>query len=404
MRCHLPILLFLILPTLLGSCIKEEIGPEKPRYPTRTVLVYLAGDNNLSELSLVTEKLRQSWSYNGNRCLIYYDAADAPPRLLSLRGGCSTYPEPFVETLATYDEENSASREVFARVVRDAAERCPADSYGLLYISHSTGWLPVGTLQNPNLTPEGRSVGYDRNVGLSGGAPEMELQEFADAIEDGHFDFIVFETCLMGGVEVAYALREKTRYLLVSSAELLIPGFLPVYGKAFPMLMNTSVSVEESLKGAAAAYYEYIDRLPDPYRSTTLSIIDTRYLESLADRVGEVYRISHIVPDLNLLQHFDRPGSYGDIPASPRYFDFMECMGRLATEEQYNALKGLMEKVVVWKASTPHFLRWEKDGFPIEHHCGLTTYVEQDVFPRLNASYRETAWYRDTRESARQNK
>lgn len=43
---------------------------------------------------------------------------------------------------------------------------------------------------------------------------EMSLQDFASAIPDGQFNFILFEGCFMAGLEVAYELKDKTQYIV----------------------------------------------------------------------------------------------------------------------------------------------------------------------------------------------
>ena len=64
----------------------------------------------------------------------------------------------------------------------------------------------------------------------------------------------------MAGVEVAYALRNKTDYLLASSAELLSPGFVPIYAHTLPSLMRSAQgdSVEVSLRSFALQYMSSI--------------------------------------------------------------------------------------------------------------------------------------------------
>lgn len=385
--------------TVLTGCIKDEYDGPDQNLPTRTVLFYLCGDNNLDDIGRVPELLRQSWSYTGNRCLIYYDAPDKAPVLLSLRGGCSATPTPYIETVAQYAEENSASADVLARVIRDVTALYPADSYGLVFSSHASGWLPAGTLNNPQRTS--RSIGSDRTPGtMAQGAQEMELADFASAIPDGQFDFIIFECCLMAGVEVGYALRNKTDYIMASSAEMLDFGFTPIYAGSSHYLFDTGTPVETALMRFAQSYYTYISGLSGAYRSATLSIIRTAEISALAIRAKETLSKLHTL-DLSggnafKLQFFDRPGSYGDYPASPRYFDFMDCMQRIATPTEYAELESLMSKIVVWKEATPTFMAGY-NGFTITHHSGLTTYIEQSCFEHLNTAYRQTAWYADTR-------
>lgn len=378
----------------LQSCIKDDYQGPDPNLPTRTVLAYLGGDNSLSAtLKSEVEELRRGWTYTGNRCLIYVDPVDDVPRLLSLRGGCSTYPTPFIDTLATYSEENSASAEVFRRVIDDVVRLQPADSYGLIFSSHASGWLPEGTLGNPT-----RSIGVDNTGGtMATTNTEMELADFAAAIPDGQFDFIIFEACLMSGVEVAYELRNKTDYILASSAELIVPGFMSIYRSSLRYLFNTGQTTESALTAFASTYYNYVNGLSEPYRSTTLSILKTENINLLASRTEEVFatRAFEGISDINTLQRFDRPGSYGDRPALPRYFDFMECVDKIATPAEYAEIESAMNDIVVWKAATPTFMTGY-NGFAITRHSGLTTYIEQPAFDKLNASYRLTAWWRAT--------
>ena len=146
----------LLAVLLCGSCINEEYAGPDPDLPTRTIIVYLGGDNNLSEeTGRKIEALRQGWTYTGNKCLIYQDSRDGA-RLLRLRGGCRTTPTPYVETVREYGAENSASAETFARVLREVAAEYPADSYGLIFFSHASGWLPAGFAEPGAPIPFGR--------------------------------------------------------------------------------------------------------------------------------------------------------------------------------------------------------------------------------------------------------
>ena len=118
-------------------------------------------------------------------------------------------------------------------------------------------------------------------------------------------------------------------------------------------------------------------------------------MDALATRTGELLphiNLSLDVSDIASIQHFDRPGSYGDYPASPRYFDFLNLMERIAAPADYTAIESLMNDIVVWKAATPTFMDGY-NGFAVTRHSGLTTYIEQDCFAGLNEAYRRTAWY-----------
>ena len=382
------ILAVVLSAVLFSSCITEEYEGPDPDLPVRTILVWLGGDNNLSdETGRKIEALRQGWTYTGNKCLIYQDSRDGA-RLLRLRGGCRTTPTPYVEIVREYGAENSASPAIFARVLREVADEYPADSYGLIFFSHASGWLPAGTLQNPQKRT--RSIGVDDG---GTGRAEMEIAEFAAAIPDGMFDFIVFETCLTAGVEVAYELRGKSDYMLASAAEIVSPGFTPVYPSALRLLCNTAVETRTALEAFGHAWMNYVaTNYTGARRSATLSLIDIDETSPLAARTQAALRTrSAEAPDLSRLQHFDRPGSYGDSPALPRFFDLDEWVEEVADPDEYEAFRAQLERTVVWKAATETFMAGQ-NGFTVRRHSGLTTYVEQDAFPDLNQAYRRLSW------------
>lgn len=385
------ILAVVLSAVLFSSCITEEYEGPDPDLPVRTILVWLGGDNNLSdETGRKIEALRQGWTYTGNKCLIYQDSRDGA-RLLRLRGGCRTTPTPYVEIVREYGAENSASPATFARVLREVADEYPADSYGLIFFSHASGWLPAGTLQNPQKQRKhSRSIGVDDG---GTGRAEMEIAEFAAAIPDGMFDFIVFETCLTAGVEVAYELRGKSDYMLASAAEIVSPGFTPVYPSALRLLCNTAVETRTALEAFGHAWMNYVaTNYTGARRSATLSLIDIDETSPLAARTQAALRTrSAEAPDLSRLQHFDRPGSYGDSPALPRFFDLDEWVEEVADPDEYEAFRAQLERTVVWKAATETFMAGQ-NGFTVRRHSGLTTYVEQDAFPDLNQACRRLSW------------
>lgn len=260
----------------------------------------------------------------------------------------------------------------------------------------SPGWgEPVRAASSAQGT---RSLGWDDGVGedAPGSMPhaEMELEEFAAAIPDGQLDFIVFEACLMAGVEVAYVLRGKTDYILSSAAEIVSPGFTPIYPSALRYLFDTSRSVEASLAAFGESYMSHVNKLSGDSRSATLSLVATKELDLLAARTRELLAgLSHRPDIISDLQHFDRPGSYGDSPAVARYFDLGDWARRIGAQEQYTVFEEQLKRIVRMKASTERFLP-SQNGFEIRNHSGLTTYAERSELPALNAYYRTTAWYK----------
>ena len=141
------ILLILSL-LLLSACEKDEPVPDV-HVSERTVLVWLAGDNNLysevpHKLSALAEGFRNA-APSDCRLLVYADRRGNYPQLIEIM------PDGNQSVLETYPAQNSASPETFSRFLNYMMETAPARHYGLILFSHATGWLPQGALENPTL-------------------------------------------------------------------------------------------------------------------------------------------------------------------------------------------------------------------------------------------------------------
>jgi hypothetical protein len=376
-------------PLFLSACGDGD-DRDDPREVARVLLVYLGGDSNLSGETLAKIGAMQAGWRAGDAPVIIYrdDASPGGSCLLRLAGER-------LDTLAPSDEENSASPAVLRRVAGHVRGLYPARSYGLLLFSHASGWLPAGTLQDPLGS---RSLIIDDGDGTR---REMELADFAAALPDGMFDFIVFETCLTANVELAHALRHKTGYIVASAAEIVSPGFTPLYPGRLAYLLDTTGSLPDNLRAFAVSYFEHASLDPAYYFSATISVIRTAALDELARAAREIYR-QQATPFTGFdgLQRFDRPGRYDhDSPALARYFDLDQCMEALASPADHAAFREAMEKVVLHEWHTSQFLLYagNENGFDITRHCGLTTYLERPELPYMNARYRETSWYKATR-------
>ena len=102
----------------LVSCEKDDVEPKK----TRTLMVYLAGDNDLSSsLQKNINDMLKGWEkgFNGN-IVIYYDASGAAPKLLTFVEGKKGVFEK--REIKTYEEMNSASSETLRDVIKEMQE------------------------------------------------------------------------------------------------------------------------------------------------------------------------------------------------------------------------------------------------------------------------------------------
>lgn len=355
----------------LSSCVNEiEDNIEKPS--ESTILFYLGGNNSLSdEVQDKIDALAEAWVSNcrtnvGNdRLLIFREAADGyKPCLLEVvvrSGDCR------IDTLAQYGVGTSADTRLLKTVLTDVQILCPSQCFGLILFSYGSGWLPDNTFVAP------RSV-------VTGGGSYMDLPDFAASIPTGMCRYIIFESGLMAGLEVAYELKEKTEYIVASSAEILSPGFTPLYDKILPRLCR----VEPQLNSVAQIYYDYRNMLQDDERSATISVIKTsevlpakKLLIAAESRVKDWEYVER-----DKIQHFDRRKKVH------LFYDAAAYMGHIGTADEITAFADMLSKAVIYQAATPEFMPGA-GGFTISRHCGLTLYIPDARCPYLN-KYRKS--------------
>lgn len=362
------LLVFIIF--LTASCKKNN---EADPIPLRTLLVYMGGDNNLyNETFEKVEGLRKGYTKGMGRLLIYQDAAGMNPRLIEIASDQNNMG--IVKVLKEYAEENSASSAVFKRVLEEVKVIAPSSSYGLILFSHASGWLPQRTLIRPY------SVAQDKES-------DLEIRNFAAAIPDQYFDFMIFEACFMTGIEVAYELKDKTNFIMASSAEIISPGFTQLYPQVLPSLFKPDFDLEFF----AESYYQLFNDpdLTENIRSATISIIKTAGLAPLATFIQQY--VDKTLPDnvIQDIQHYDRYSTHR------LFFDFEDYYRRVLSPEGLDEFSRLLNEAVVYKKATPSFLIQE-NGFLIKHFSGLTSYIPQQSFSYLNDEYQNLKWVKDT--------
>lgn len=344
---------------LLGMAACHKDDSEEKEGAGRTVIVYLGVDNNFAgEGAQKVKALSEGWrkSYDGN-LLVYADAGEAV--LVHVH-------EKSADTIQKYGTENSASPAVLTRVLSEVKERFPADSYGMIVLSHGSGWLPKGQLVEP------ASIIQDRYN-------EMEFLDFVDAIPMS-LDFIIFDACFMGTIEVAYELKEKVKYVVASPAEVLSPGF--VYGNMMTHLMKA----EPDLMSVAKDFYNYFDVLSGFWKSATVSVVKTDELENIAKFLaaqGDVTDSERVT--LREVQQY----GYG---SHSLFWDMGDYVSRW-NPERAEQFAELLNQAILYKAATPGYYSSGNNMYnKIHTYSGLAMYVPQADYPFLNREYRKLKW------------
>lgn len=323
------------------------------------------------------------------------------------------------DTLKVFNESTIASSSSTLRdVLSFVREEFPAKGYGMIFSSHGSGWLPAGYFSSPSRfeeehksetglvkqtsqslrrlpVPVGdladtdpyygmtRSIGQDFIFGKYYGH-EMDINEFADGIPF-RLDYILFDMCYTGGVEVAYGLKDKAGYLGLSPAEVMGDGMFD-YTKITSFLLKGS---EPDFKGLFQDAFNLYDQQSGVYRSATVNIIRTDGLDNLADVSARL--VSEYADTLRKLPVKDIQGYFR---LNRHYFYdlhdiFVKCG---ATDKELEELDKAIDQCVIYKNATPRFF----DSFNINTYSGFSMYLPCAGTDLLDHYYKKEAWNKAT--------
>ena len=230
-----------------------------------TILTYIAAHNNLQEMGKRSlEQIIGVGSTPQVMHAVLFDGMQGAGRYIV---GDSGKILPQYEIIANYD---SGDPDRLVEIARWVFEQYPAERYGLVLWSHGTGWMPhelqevarqargdedvtnkeveqsSATTASPALfrttvarimkqPSDQRAVCFDD--GSQHSIDTVELENVTDSISTAigqPLDLLGMDACLMASLEVAYQIRQSTRYLVAS--EELVPGTSWPYDTIFEKL------------------------------------------------------------------------------------------------------------------------------------------------------------------------
>jgi hypothetical protein len=374
----------LSLLVALQSCVK--LDAPRPQKFSRTVLMYLACDgNNLqpyaeTDLANLVEGRLPVRANKDEALLIFLDDGSGSPslhRYYETREG-----NVVKELVKLYDKSfNSADADDLKRVLDDVEYFFPSDHRGLVLWSHGTGWLPPGYYAHPK---EGKPVAVSKSFAEEG-STEMDIRYLADAITR-HYEFILFDSCLMATVEVAYQLRDKADYIIASCAEVLVQGF--PYTSLTGDFFYDHTKDNAGLRDICDQYYDYYNALSGMSRTATVSLIDCSHLDELAAVCRRIF-IAH----RNDMQDVD-PDSVQRYYTGDKhwFYDLSDYVGKFASESEFAEFSSAMARCVPYKLAT----EWILSVVRVRTHCGLSTYIPIENATYLNSYYKTLEWTQDT--------
>lgn len=368
----------------LSTYLKEDIEDE-------LMSGFIPGDGRLENILLVFSKLTERPRN--------YEIQTSPVLFRIYKDAKGTV---ISDTLRTWTLGTRAvDTEVLGDVLTYVRNRFPAAGYGMIFSSHGTGWVPDGYYSDPSAFGDGddfwnaprrtfryreindgtwpdvKSVGQEYAFGTSE-SYEIDLEDFAAAIPY-KLDYLIFDACLMGGVEVAWSLRDKASLIAFSQTEILAQG-LP-----YKTVGNSLIGPggPDVLK-VCQDYFEQYDTQGGANRAATISLVKTDGMEALAEVCAPLFeKYSGAIASLSesSVQGFGRvAGGY----AHPWYFDLRDILVKAGADvSELAAFDGVLAQTVLYSAHTPSFL-----GIRIDTNCGLSMYLPSEGSEYLNNFYR----------------
>lgn len=381
---------------LFAACEKDDIVDPQPTLPrekvSRTVLVYLVGDNTSNDLSsLLMGNFRDMKvgmeSVDDADCnlLVYSEMKNDTPHYIRLRKQSGRV---IADTLFSYSEQNPLDKDVMSKILTQTIHLFPADSYGFVILSHGDGWIP-------GVSPNSRSVGDYKGT-------QMNIADFHQVLKSTqcHFDFILFDDCFMQSVEVAYELRDCVDYFIGSPTE--IPGPGAPYKSLTPYLF----AKENVAQGIANSYFSFYDErytgvAPSSSDNWTggvsVSVIKSAALETLAVETQKVlakYVTNQQSIDVSSVMCYDKRSS--NYKYYKCYYDFDGLMISLTHQNaDYKKWRQAFDSAVIQWNTTPRNYSGYVGMFSMEGAEGLSTYIPRSFSPELNSFYRTYEWYTD---------
>lgn len=318
---------------------------------------------------------------------------------------------PMRETLLEMESGTISNRaECIREVLEFLKEKYPEiESFGVLMSSHGTGWTPPGYcttgyknegnsddiewrrsafsgtylsgeyLYEP--LPGVKSMGYTVTGVYPTVAYETDIREIADLLPF-KLDYIIFDACFMGGVEVAYQFKDKCRYMCFSQTEILSDGM-----DYTTMISDLLEGNRADLVSLATNYFNHYNLSIGSKRSATISVVDCSKLGTLAAVCRNLFRnydISKDNVDASKLQkyfYYTNHAWFYDL------YSIVQAAG--VSETELSDLQWALDECILYKAATPTFALY---GFPIDTHSGLSMYLPEKERTQLNSYYRELTW------------
>ena len=280
------------------------------------------------------------------------------------------------EIVKEYDTQYSVDKDVMAQVLKDMMAEAPTNKIGLVFGSHGSSWL---------------NTIYTRSFGQDGsGDNTILIPDMVDALNSvgKKFEFILFDSCYMGTVEVAYAFRDLCNYQISSVME------VPAYG--FPYEDFIKYLYKGNVENYKKVCQTYIDFYLECYSYGddawgTVALIDSKEMENLVNELKK-----EIVAHKDVLSNYDssKLQEYGRYSSPHIAYDLGHMISNLNGGSIPTVFNTQLEKAVLYKGCVEkaRYLNFNYSVDP-ENYSGLGIYIPTSKRSKWNVYFKTLDWY-----------
>ena len=425
-------LLFSItLVSCSGSDNDTPDEPDKPQTYRRSVIIYIAAQNSLGYLesgytsasrldSLEIMEGMSKLNSTKDNVFLFIDDGQRPRLSRIYRYGGNGQMRTMVSLEKRWSlDVCSTDPATLNEVLTYVSTKYPSESYGLILWSHGSGWEPSTNVQNtlPKVKSFGIDVGGGGNMETDTDSKgrmgvQMDISDMARAISltGIHLDFIFFDACVMQDIEVAYDLKDVTSYVIGSAT--VTSAYGAYYTDLIPQALFAYPMNDANAKRMASQYFFDCTQnvsLKDYYEDlgNVNSVIKTSELENFAAATGQYvnkYITNRQTADMTDVQRY----SDNVLFYSTAHYDMGCAMGRLLSDEDYQAWRTEAEKCIISHNATDKFILYNYGGTTYygtnkdpDHMMGVSMFIPDEVYDSekykkypFNKQFQTTGWYK----------
>ena len=400
--------LYIVSLFILTGCSDEIPEHERPVQSKRAILAYLIANNNLdtdimNNVVWMYESLAQSQdscslaiyykpssnnSYNNGylketQILTFFTDGHGQINGQPALEGSDITTGNVVEQALKYTAVpgTATDPEVMQANLQAMADIIPAESYGLIFGSHATSWMPAE--ENPFIST--KSFGQDGSAYNS-----INIPEFADVLEasfPGNLDFVLFDACMMQTAEVCYELRNATHYCIASVMETPTEGF--PYHRILSELYQDDIDFNQICTDVVSFNREI-------GRWGTYAVVDCTQMDAFAASVREEIASKASLVE-NLSSHAIQ--QYGRNQFRFFSFDIADLIQQLNEGVLPDAFQQILSQTIIAKSCIESVNRQIIGDFDEDKYCGMGMYIpdaadnsDWNDYYRSAISWYQTVW------------